>query len=174
MDLNEISEYFKQTIRQETITSVNYLSRSSAKLSLQMTEVDMVNDLFNPFPSSAGQFFFLDTDITSLSEHNSVWLETDEEYKKVVASGEIKVLDFSLTVKLGTMIQILERTRYNFWDLLGDVGGFNDGLHLVGSLLMSSYAAFSFKQSILKNVKVDVEAFKKDKKTASFENSAHF
>ena len=37
VDLNEISEYFKQTIRQETITSVTYLSRSSAKLSLQMT-----------------------------------------------------------------------------------------------------------------------------------------
>ena len=77
VDLNEISEYFKQTIRQETITAVNYLSRSSAKLSLQMTEVDMVNDLFSPFPSSAGQFFFLDTDITSLSEHNEVWLESD-------------------------------------------------------------------------------------------------
>ena len=103
-----------------------------------------------------------------------MWEEVDDDYLKAVETGELKVLDFSLTVKLGTMIQILERTRYNFWDLLGDVGGFNDGLHLVGSLLMSSYAAFSFKQSILKNVKVDVEALKKDKRTASFENSAHF
>ena len=42
-----------------------------------MTEVDMVNDLFNPFPSGASQFFFLDTDINTISEHNSEWTEED-------------------------------------------------------------------------------------------------
>ena len=78
VDLSEISDYFKQTIRQETITSVDHLTRSSAKLSLQMTEVDMVNDLFNPFPSSAGQLFFLDTNFDTLSEHNKIM--TEEEF----------------------------------------------------------------------------------------------
>ena len=29
------------------------------------------------------------------------------------------------------------RTKYNIWDLLGDVGGFNDGLFLVASLFMA-------------------------------------
>ena len=29
------------------------------------------------------------------------------------------------------------RTKYNIWDLLGDVGGFNDGLFLVVSLFMA-------------------------------------
>ena len=139
-----------------------------------MTEVDMVNDLFNPFPSGASQFFFLDTDINTISEHNSEWTEADEDFTIAYANNEINVLDFSITVKLGNMIQILERTRYNFWDLLGDVGGFNDGLHLVGSLLLSGWAAFSFKQSILKNVKVDVEALKKNNRTAPYENSAYF
>ena len=69
-----------------------------------------------------------------------------------------------MALKLGSNIKIIERIRYNVWDLLGDVGGFNDGLHLVGSFLLSSYAAFSFKQSILQNVKVDGEALKKSSK----------
>ena len=54
------------------------------------------------------------------------------------------------------------------------MGGFNDGLHLVGYFLISSYASFSFKQSILKNVKVDSEALKKSSKQTQFENSTHY
>ena len=158
VDLAEITDYFKQTITAETITSVDHLTSSSAKLSLQITEVDLMNELINPFPSGAKQLFFLDTLKNSLDEHNKVM--TDEEFDEKFEEDP-NVLKFSLTVKLGTMIQILERTRYNCWDLLGDVGGFNDGLNLVGSFLMSTYAAFSFKQSILKNIKVDVEALKR-------------
>ena len=44
---------------------------------------------------------------------------------------DMKVLDFEVSVHLGKNIEIIERTRYNFWDILGDVGGFNDGLYLV-------------------------------------------
>ena len=46
-------------------------------------------------------------------------------------------------------LQVESRTRYNMWDLLGDVGGFNDGLLLICSLLMSSYAALAFKADYL-------------------------
>ena len=31
-----------------------------------MTKVDMVNDLWNPLPSSAKQYFFLDPDLESI------------------------------------------------------------------------------------------------------------
>ena len=34
-------------------------------------------------------------------------------------------------------MSIEARTKYNIWDLLGDVGGFNDGLFLVVSLFMA-------------------------------------
>ena len=44
---------------------------------------------------------------------------------------DMKVIDFEVAVHLGKNIEIIERTRYNFWDILGDVGGFNDGLYLV-------------------------------------------
>ena len=86
----------------------------------------------------------------------------------------MKVIDFEVAVHLGKNIEIIERTRYNLWDILGDVGGFNDGLYLVFELLFSSYAAFSYKQSILKNVKVDSEALKKTFKSAQIENSVPY
>ena len=47
------------------------------------------------------------------------------------------------------------RKRYNIWDLLGDVGGFHDGLILVFSLFMSSYSALAFKIDYLKSTQVD-------------------
>ena len=67
----------------------------------------------------------------------------------------MEVLNFELILKLGPTIKIITRTRYNWWDLLGDVGGLNDGLHVVGYFLLSAYASFRFKQSILDDVKVD-------------------
>ena len=84
------------------------------------------------------------------------------------------VLDFKITIRLGSNIKIIARTRYNVWDLLGDVGGFNDGLHLVGYFLVSTYAAFSYKQSILNNVNVDSEALKKSSKQTQYENSVRY
>ena len=61
VDLAEPVEYFKQTITQETIGQNNYLEGSNAEIKLELIEVDMQNELWNPFPSSVGQFFFLVT-----------------------------------------------------------------------------------------------------------------
>ncbi len=36
------------------------------------------------------------------------------------------------------------RTRYNVWDLLGDVGGFNDGLFLLCSMLIGPLSSLAF------------------------------
>ena len=41
--------------------------------------------------------------------------------------GKGKVFNFVLAEDIVTE----KRTRYSIWDLLGDVGGFNDGLILV-------------------------------------------
>ena len=49
----------------------------------------------------------------------------------------------------------MTRTRYNIWDLLADVGGFNDGLILLVKLLFGSYSYFAFKKDLLSNFHVD-------------------
>ena len=119
---------------------------TEAKVELLLTEVDMQNELFNPFPSSAGQFLYMDK-IEGIIDYYKVPRPRDKWEEDFANDPDFKVnaLDFKLSVRLGSNIQIIERTRYNVWDLLGDVGGLNDGLHLLGSFLFSSYAAFSFK-----------------------------
>ena len=52
-------------------------------------------------------------------------------------------------------LQVESRIRYNVWDLLGDVGGFSDGLILVCSLYMSLYAAIAFKADYLNGQYID-------------------
>ena len=53
---------------------------------------------------------------------------------------------------------IEKRTRYTIWDLLGDVGGFNDGLVLVLQILTSAYTAVSFKTQFLASVYYDTNS----------------
>ena len=50
---------------------------------------------------------------------------------------------------LSDSIVIENRTRFSIWDLLGDVGGFNDGLVLVCQLITSAYTAASFRTKYL-------------------------
>ena len=50
------------------------------------------------------------------------------------------------------------RTRYNVWHLLADVGGFNDGMHLLATLILSSYSAFSYKKDLLSKLYFDKDS----------------
>ena len=64
----------------------------------------------------------------------------------------IRTLDFSFLFELDTDMDVTNRTRYNFWDLLADVGGFNDGLFLIASLIFSSYSAFAYRNDLVGNL----------------------
>ena len=66
--------------------------------------------------------------------------------------------DFTIEIELDTHVHIQQRVRYNVWDLLGDVGGFNDGLILLCSIFMSSYSAFSYRMNVLNQIPVDLES----------------
>lgn len=41
-------------------------------------------------------------------------------------------------------MKIMERKRYTFWDVLGDIGGFHDGVILVLYFMMAPYSAKAF------------------------------
>ena len=42
-------------------------------------------------------------------------------------------------MELSGWTRIEQRTRYNIWDLLGDVGGFNDAVFLLVSFFMTTF-----------------------------------
>ena len=75
-----------------------------------------------------------------------------------------------MEVAYNGIVKIQNRTRYNFWDLLGDVGGFNDGLFLLCSLFMSSYSALAYKIDFLDGRIVEDDLGEKK----AFENSERF
>ena len=54
------------------------------------------------------------------------------------------LFEFEMTFELGSRLHIEKRTRYSLWDLVADVGGFNDGIMLVCSIFMSAYSAMAF------------------------------
>ena len=114
----------------------------------------MKNDIWSPFPSDSDQFSYLNANFDKIRI-----AESDKDIRTYTSKDEsdvqFDVLHFRINVFLDERIEIIERTRYNVWDLLGDVGGFNDGLYLICSLLISTYSAFSFNKSIIENTFVD-------------------
>ena len=95
---------------------------------LTLHKLELSDAIFSPFKSS----------------ENRSYLSLKEKHKEEYLNGE-RTIDFSLS----NNIVIEKRTRYTIWDLLGDVGGFNDGLTLVCQLLTSVYTAVSFKTQFL-------------------------
>ena len=66
----------------------------------------------------------------------------------------MRVFDFELVVHLGKNIEIIERTRYNFWDILGDVGGFNGALLLFQGFIMNFWSSTLFRSNLAEEVPV--------------------
>ena len=64
--------------------------------------------------------------------------------------------------------KVESRVRYSYWDLLGDVGGFNDGLFLLGSILLKTYAGLAFKEDYLIGTEFESP---KSRSVRSLENS---
>ena len=116
----------------------------------------MKDDIWSPFPSGSNEFIYLNANFDKVQidegEKDISSFHNKDENGVLIPSD---VLDFKITVFLDERIEIIERTRYNVWDLLGDVGGFNDGLYLICSLVISTYSAFSFNKSIIENTFVD-------------------
>ena len=57
---------------------------------------------------------------------------------------------YEVHFRIDTTKHMYERTRYNYWDALGDIGGFHDGLLLVFSMFMSTISAASFTNKLVR------------------------
>ena len=49
-----------------------------------------------------------------------------------------------MSISLAKSMKIMERSRYTFWDVLGDIGGFHDGLILFLYFIMAPFSAKAF------------------------------
>ena len=81
------------------------------------------------------------------------------------------VFEIYLEFQLDGMLQIESRSLYTYWDLLVDVGGFNDGCFLLCSILMSFYSSIAFRNDFLKGTHYEDE---KSNKTTKLQSTDQF
>ena len=61
---------------------------------------------------------------------------------------------FFVIVSLSENKYVIERQAYTFMALLGDVGGFKDGILMVFTLLMTTYSAVHLHSALAKEIPV--------------------
>ena len=63
-------------------------------------------------------------------------------------NGNYALFGFTILLELSKTMTSYERSPYTCLDLMGDFGGFNDGLYLVAGFLMSYYSSRMFQAAI--------------------------
>ena len=107
-----------------------------AYIPLVIHDVEFTDELINPITPAENAYSFISIDSFS-SLKNEAGPDGKESYI------------IEINVYLTGDLHVESRTRYNFWDLLGDVGGFHDGLLLVASLFMGLVARIAFEKEYL-------------------------
>ena len=90
----------------------------------------MNDELFNPFSTTTLETLYMQPERTE---------EIDSFYDQPRSGINIKI-----EIMLSDEMIIQSRSRYNYWQALGDIGGFYDGLRLLFSFFMASYSAAMF------------------------------
>ena len=117
------------------------------RVPLSIGSISLGDNLVSPFQSEDAEqdyLFFSKADVAPQS------LTLDD---KLIERGYYTV--FSLRIFLKGYLRVQSRVRYNIWDLLGDIGGFNDGLIILASILFSAYASFAFHTDLFNGVPYD-------------------
>ena len=65
--------------------------------------------------------------------------------------------NYSHVFELDNQVQMQSRTRYSFWQALGDIGGFHDGLLLLLRYLVAPIAATLFQNDLLSTKRKEME-----------------
>ena len=70
----------------------------------------------------------------------------DLDFQTKKSAGGINV---NISLMLSDEMGMHSRQRYNYWQALGDIGGFHDGLVLVINIIMASYSSGMFEQKLV-------------------------
>ena len=70
---------------------------------------------------------------------------------------------FKYDIVLSNKLHASERQVYTFFTLIGDLGGFNDGITIIPAFLLSFYSSRMFNASILQELPARLSKVKKNK-----------
>ena len=117
-----------------------------------INDLTIKNNLYNPFVSETDTVTFL----TPVKTEQQLFIpKLKQEQKQSQPIIGYKIM-------LAKEMVIMERVRYQVWDLLGDIGGFYDGIILALFLFMGPYSAKSFANNFVDKTRFLVQDKKKD------------
>ena len=115
---------------------LNSRSTSTIEATMHLHNAFFDDDLLNPLNHGGKEYDYLSMNTDAISE------STTEIKHKQPGHAVSSVINLEVSLSLNGWKRVEQRTRYNMWDLLGDVGGFQDGLFLLGSMFVTTYANF--------------------------------
>ena len=119
----EVSEGYQKD--RVTIIHEDYsLEYGSRTFEMAITQVELHDSLINPFKTLTDELVFINYESTTYQNSN---------YPSV-----------SINFRISDSIHRYQRNRYSFWQALGDIGGFNDGMCLIVKILMTPLSASLF------------------------------
>lgn len=82
------------------------------------------------------------------STHSMVYLNAlPKDYREEEKGPGISLVWHS--IEIDTDLQVQKRVRYTFWQLLGDAGGFHDGLCLLIGFFVNPFSATGLQKDII-------------------------
>ena len=140
MDFDAFDEPLKSRFSSINLNRVRLL-RTVVNIPLTVGYISLDDNLVSPFESEN-------------AERNYLFFETTDPVSETYDIGEAQVekgkfFSMSMFLYLKGVLNVQARARYNMWDLLGDIGGFYDGLIIVASILFGAYGSFAFHSDLL-------------------------
>ena len=115
-------------------TNLSWTKEIITKMPCLLHQVQFNDELVNPLASSDDASLFISADSQQSFDFND---------------GHGRELSIQIKAFLSGELHVEQRTRYNFWDLLGDVGGFHDGLILLAEIFLGFAAQLAFESDYL-------------------------
>ena len=121
-------DYIKQSFVPFAVDSIEVFSEKGIdrQTTLQYHDVVFEDQIYNPLDPQTDQFGYLEVN-QAKSSYDTINEKTIEH-----------------AVLLDSIMSEKRRVRYSFWDALGDVGGFHDGLVLLIRIVIGPFAAHGF------------------------------
>lgn len=150
-------EPFKHSAAMERL-SKNLLRESiDFKSNLLLHEASFDDDLIDPFGLSQKTQEYLSTSSFEITVEE---MDSGGGGKK---RSQNALFELELKTRLDGYLQVESRIRKSYWDLLGDVGGFNDGCFLLCSIFMGLYSQIVFQSDYLDGTLYENEKSKQGK-----------
>ena len=130
--------------------------KKSIYVPLKLNKMDLEDAIFNPFSQDSHSEYYMSTDINLDQDELPLM---PEKFFEDIEKGKIEsyndMMGFETRFALTGYMNVQIRTRYTIWNLISDVGGFNDGIFLCFAILMGRYSSAAFDVSYINSTYVD-------------------